>query len=284
MKDERHNYEYEVDTASETAPANVVRMVGQNKRVVEIGCGPGSITKILATQGQNKVTGLELDSEAIAIAKSFCDKIFQADLNSTDWPRLLDDYERFDVAVAADVLEHLYDPWTALQRMVSLIKPDGYLVISLPHVGHAAILGCIMNGDFEYRDWGLLDRTHIRFFCLKNIEDLFTQANLKIIEASYVTKPPEETEFSASWDRLSSEVQDTLMSSKHSEVYQVVVKAVPVDSAGEAVPLIPPDRKYKRSHIPNVSVPSWKTRIGQYLSPQSRAIIRKLLGYVGIRL
>jgi 2-polyprenyl-3-methyl-5-hydroxy-6-metoxy-1,4-benzoquinol methylase len=284
MTDKRHNYEYEVDSMSDTAPANVVRMVGQNKRVVELGCGPGSITKLLATQGQNKVTGLELDSEAIEIAKSFCDRIFQADLNSKEWPRLLDDYERFEVAVAADVLEHLYDPWTALQRMVSLIKPDGYLVISLPHVGHAAVLGCIMNGNFEYRDWGLLDRTHIRFFCLKNIENMFAQANLKIIEAKYVTKLPEETEFAASWAGLSSEVQDTLMSGEHSEIYQVVVKAVPVSSLGDAVPLTPPSKKYIRSHIPKVNVTSWKTRVGQYLSPQSRMIIRKLLAYVGIRL
>jgi 2-polyprenyl-3-methyl-5-hydroxy-6-metoxy-1,4-benzoquinol methylase len=284
MKHKRHNYEYEVDAASDTAPANVVRMVGKNKRVVEIGCGPGSITKILVSQGQNKVTGLELDKEAIEKAKLYCEKIFQADLNSKDWPLLLDGFERFDVVLAADVLEHLYDPNAALQRMASLIKPDGYLVISLPHVGHAAILGCIMNGNFEYRDWGLLDRTHIRFFCLKNIEDLFAQVGLKIIEARYVTKLPKETEFAASWAKLSSEVQDTLMGSKHSEVYQVVVKAVPVNYAGESVPLIPPDKKYKRSHLPNVTVRSWKTRIGQYLSPGARANIRKILGYVGIRL
>ena len=57
MKNKRHNYEYDVDVASETAPANVVRMVGHNKQVLEIGCGPGSITKILAPQNNGKVTG-----------------------------------------------------------------------------------------------------------------------------------------------------------------------------------------------------------------------------------
>jgi 2-polyprenyl-3-methyl-5-hydroxy-6-metoxy-1,4-benzoquinol methylase len=285
MKDERHNYEYQVDTSSETGPANVVRMVGQNKRVVEIGCGPGSITKILATQGQCKITGLEIDVEAIEKAKPYCEKIFQADLNSKDWPRLLDNFERFDVVLAADVLEHLYDPWTALQRMVSLINPEGYLVISLPHIGHASVLGCLMNGDFDYHDWGLLDRTHIRFFCLKNIEDLFAQANLKIIDVSYVIKHPAETEFVSSWVKLSSDVQAALMSSTHAGIYQVIVKAVPINYAGDVVSLVAPKPKYKPALFLYIAI--WKTRLlqlGQNLSPQCKTNIRKILGLVGVKL
>ena len=83
--------------------------------------------------------------------------------------------------------------------MVTFLNPDGYLVISLPHTGHAGVMSCLINGDFEYREHGLLDRTHLRFFGLKNIEALFVQANLKIIEARYVIKPPEETEFDPAW-------------------------------------------------------------------------------------
>jgi 2-polyprenyl-3-methyl-5-hydroxy-6-metoxy-1,4-benzoquinol methylase len=164
MSEERHNYEYDVDTSSETAPANVVRMVGHGKRVLEVGCGPGSITRILAEQSQCRVTGFELDPEAIKKVRPFCEVVIQADLNSEEWPHLIDDSEQFDVVVAADVLEHLYDPWTTLKRMVQFISPNGYLVISLPHIGHAAVMGCMIDGDFNYRDWGLLDRTHIRFF------------------------------------------------------------------------------------------------------------------------
>jgi len=280
MSDERHNYEYEVDTASETAPANVVRLVGQNKRVLEIGCGPGSITKLLAQQSQCRVTGLELDPEAIKKVVPFCETVMQADLNSPEWPRLLDGAERFDVVVAADVLEHLYDPWTTLQRMVPLISKDGYLVISLPHVGHAAVASCLINGDFEYRDWGLLDRTHIRFFGLRNIEDLFARAGLKIIEARYVVKPPEDTEFAQGWSKLPSAVKAALSSSAHAHVYQVVVKAVPLDYPGLAVALIPP--KPRRSAFTRAA--SWKARIGARLSPQFKQRIRKGLGALGVRL
>lgn len=284
MNDKRHNYEYEVDTSSETAPANVVRMAGRGKRVLEVGCGPGSITKILSQQGGCQVTGLEIDPEAIKKVAPYCNRVLQADLNSAEWPNLLDDTERFEVVVAADVLEHLYDPWKALQRMIPFVNPSGYLVISLPHVGHAAVISCMINGDFEYRDWGLLDRTHIRFFGLKNIEALFAQAGLKIIEASYVTMLPEETEFAASWARLSSNLQDSLMSCKYSEVYQVVVKAVPIDRPSVAVPLVPPGHKYQRTPFAAGITASWKMRLGQRLSPQLKKYIRQGLNLLGVKL
>jgi 2-polyprenyl-3-methyl-5-hydroxy-6-metoxy-1,4-benzoquinol methylase len=280
MKSKRHNYEYDVDVKSNTAPANVVRMVGKNKSVLEIGCGPGSITKILSKQSSCKVIGLELDPVAIEKVRPFCVKVMQADLNSAEWPNILDGKEKFDVVVAADVLEHLYDPWISLQRMIPLINSDGYIVISLPHVGHAAVMSCLFNGDFEYRNWGLLDRTHIRFFCLKNIEDLFAQANLKIIEVAYVTKPPEETEFASAWAKLSSSVKAAFKSSPHSDVYQVVVKAVPVERPEKGLLLTL--ENHARNKVGCFT--TIKRRLGARLSPNAKSQIRKFISILGIKL
>lgn len=275
----RHKYEYAIDLDAQTAPAYVVHLVGSSKRVLELGCGPGSITKQLMQHGQCRVTALELDPEAITKVAPYCEAIMQADLNSAGWPQLLDGAERFDVVVAADVLEHLYDPWTTLKQMAGFISASGCLVISLPHVGHAAVVSCLINGDFEYRDWGLLDRTHIRFFGLKNMEELFARAGLKIIEVRYVVKPPEETEFAASWCRLSAAMQDTLKSSGHADVYQVVVKAVPLSYPGDALPLVPPQPR--RTGVSTSAL--WKARIANSLSPQARQRIRQSLSLLGIR-
>jgi len=275
----KHVYEYTVDPGSKTAPAYVVQLVGPSKRVLEIGCGPGSITRMLVQQGRCKVTGLELDMTAIEKAAPFCEVIMQADLNSTEWPRLLADALPFDVVVAADVLEHLYDPWKTLKQMIPFVGPDGCLVISLPHVGHAAVASCLVNGDFDYRDWGLLDRTHIRFFGLRNIEALFAQADLKIIDVKYVIKPPEETEFAASWSQLSLAVQDALKSSHHSNIYQVVVKAVPLSYPGIAVPLAQPPQSTAITRAP-----TWKSHIVRYLSHKTKQRIRMGLRLLRIRI
>ena len=158
-----HLYDYSVDLDSDTAGANVVRMVGRDRRVLEIGCGPGSITKILRNHNNCTITGLELDPDAIPLVEPYCEQVIQADLNNIDWTALANDHAKFDTVVAADVLEHLYNPWKTLSSLKALLSPSGEIVISLPHVGHAALAACLMTGSFEYRDWGLLDRTHIRF-------------------------------------------------------------------------------------------------------------------------
>lgn len=275
----RHTYEYTVDLNSRTAPTFVAELTGSGKRVLEIGCGPGSITRILAQQRQCRVTGIELDASAIEKAAPYCERIFQADLNSTEWPCLIEEIKPFDVVVAADVLEHLYDPWITLKRMTALIGPDGYLVISLPHVGHAAVVSCLLNSDFEYRDWGLLDRTHIRFFGLRNIENLFAQAGLKIIDVRYVTKTPEETEFATSWSRLTGMQQKALKDCEYANIYQVVVKAVPLGYPGAAMSLT----KAPRHAAPHAGI-SWKHRISRHLSHKTKQRIRAGLGFFNIRI
>ncbi len=231
------NYDYQEDVHGQNAAAFVCQFTGKNKRVLEIGCGPGSLTKLLQGYGACRVTGVELEAASIERARQYCEVIHQADLNTDTWPQVLGGARDFDTVVAADVLEHLYDPWTTLKQMANLIAPDGNIVVSLPHAGHGAIAACLFNGDVAYRNSGLLDKTHIRFFGLKNIEDLFAQAGLKIVEARYVIKPPEESELHEHWQRLPEPVRAALKLNKHFDIYQVVVKAVPLDRAGAAVAL-----------------------------------------------
>ena len=234
-----HIYEYGVDLSSDSAPARVVRMVGRNKRVLDVGAGAGSISKLLQSVGHCRVTGLEINKAAIKKLSAYCERVYEANLNDTAWPELLADEEPFDVLIAADVLEHVYDPLMVLKAMVGLLAArDGQLVVSLPHVAHNAILASLLDEDFEYQDWGLLDRTHIRFFGLKNMQELFVAAGLKIVEAQFVIIPPGETEFSEKWNNLSENVKDILLKNRFGQVYQVVIKAVPKEQEGVAIDLM----------------------------------------------
>lgn len=225
MTSERHQYEYEVDPEGPTAPARVARLVGYNKRVLEIGAGPGSITRVL-NQGQAcTVVGLERDPSAIAKLSRFCERVIQADLNNPQWVDELDALGRLDFLVCADVLEHVLEPQRVLRQMAGLMQDDTSIVVSLPHVGHAAIHACLYQGDFEYRDWGLLDRTHLRFFGIENMAQLFREARLRIVHVEFVMKSPWETEFASKWQRLPFLMRQQLLKNRYAEVYQVVVKA-----------------------------------------------------------
>lgn len=174
-------YQYNFDPNSDSAGANVLRFVGHNKSVLELGAGPGSIARPLVEINKCSVSAVELDCASAELLNDFCDEVHRLDLNDPDWPAILEG-RQFDNIVIADVLEHLYDPWATLERALPLLRDDGSIVISLPHVGHASVMACLLDSDFEYRECGLLDRTHIRFFGMKNIQSLVEEAGLRIAD------------------------------------------------------------------------------------------------------
>jgi 2-polyprenyl-3-methyl-5-hydroxy-6-metoxy-1,4-benzoquinol methylase len=232
----KHVYDYAVDPSSDTAPARVCRMVGTGKRVLEIGAGPGSITRVLHAQG-NRITALEVDETAIVHLRPHCDEVVPADLNRADWPLGFGD-ARFDAIVAADVLEHLTDPWSTVARAKSLLAPGGVLVVSVPHASHACILACLIGEDVRYGDWGLLDRTHIRFFGLHNVQAMFRDQGMKLVHAELVVRAPAETELYAQWKALPRDARRVLGKQRFSHVYQIVVSAARDDDPRPGVDLM----------------------------------------------
>jgi len=286
---ERHKYEYKVNPDADTAAARVVRMVGANRRVLEIGAGPGSVTKLLKNPSNCRVTAIELDGQAIEKLMPFCEKVYQQDLNDPAWVEVVSADGKFDVVVAADVLEHLYDPWTTLRSMRTALVENGCMVISLPHIGHNAVLSCLLNADFEYQEWGLLDKTHIRFFGINNIQTLFKSTGLKIVQAEFVIRSPEQTEFARYWGKLPVDTRHALNANPYGNVYQVVIRAVPEDSPETEIQLTSIPVSGVGSGFPdNASV---KTKLVEMLKSQARARlsiktisrIASLLARFGIR-
>ena len=195
--------------------------------------------------------------------------------------KMLKESAKFEVVIAADVLEHLYNPLATLKAMKGLLDDNGCIVVSLPHAGHSVIQACLFDEDFEYRDVGLLDRTHIRFFGIKNIQKLFEDADMKIIHAEFVVRNPENTEFAERWANTPQALRNVLEKNPFGSVYQVVVKAVSNKTEGEGIimmnMLVPPQnialadqaRAFLRARV---SAKAYSTLRGIYVSA------RKLLG------
>jgi 2-polyprenyl-3-methyl-5-hydroxy-6-metoxy-1,4-benzoquinol methylase len=88
------------------------------------------------------------------------------------------------------VLEHLLDPWMVLEYLQTFLKKDGHLIVSLPNIKeYTALKKIVINGDFQYAASGILDKTHLRFFCRKNIVSLVNNAGFTIFscEPSFKT-------------------------------------------------------------------------------------------------
>lgn len=150
-------------------------------KVLEIGCGRGHTLIAMKRMGiAEEAVGLEL----VALPDESCersqiDRYMVADIE-TDVPDLLPK-AYFDLIVCADVLEHLVDPWRALVKIRKWLRREGLLIASLPNVREVRTLfGLIVKGDFRYRDEGVLDRTHLRFFCKRNMLELLVSEDMVI--------------------------------------------------------------------------------------------------------
>ena len=161
---QRHKYEYKLDINGPSAPAAVVRMVGKGKRVLEIGAGPGSITRVLKEYSGCRVTAIELDEEAIKKLSPFCEHVYRCDLNDQTWTSVLSQNGKFDVVVAADVLEHLFDPPATLSAVKRVLDADSEVVVSLPHIGHNAAIGCLLQRGFRISGLGIARQNPYPFF------------------------------------------------------------------------------------------------------------------------
>lgn len=151
------------------------------KKVLDVGCSVGTLgEQIKTTLGDVEVLGIELDEEMARSAKEKLDKVIIGNVEKVD---LADHFEKdtFDCIVFADILEHLQNPWRVLKEFTSYLKPNGTVITSMPNIRYyESIYNLLIKGYWPYRDRGIHDRTHLRFFTKKNILELFHSADLQI--------------------------------------------------------------------------------------------------------
>jgi 2-polyprenyl-3-methyl-5-hydroxy-6-metoxy-1,4-benzoquinol methylase len=101
---------------------------------------------------------------------------------------------RFDAIFFNDVLEHMVDPAAALVAARELLALDGRVIASIPNTRHIGVWWpLIRRGEWTYTDYGLLDRTHLRFFTRKSMISLFEDTHWTIQSISGIarTRSPE---------------------------------------------------------------------------------------------
>jgi 2-polyprenyl-3-methyl-5-hydroxy-6-metoxy-1,4-benzoquinol methylase len=146
--------------------------------VLDLGCANGATGAVLKQRRPGvHVTGIELDQSLAAEAEQQLDRVLATDCLS-GLEQLQREQLKFDLILCGDILEHLADPWSALRRIRELTR--GHVIVSLPNVAHfSTIWSLLVSKRFPYRDRGIHDRTHLRFFAAKNLPELFEQAQLR---------------------------------------------------------------------------------------------------------
>ncbi|MCC6476327.1 glycosyltransferase [bacterium] len=156
------------------------------RRVLDVGCGNGATGALIQQLTGAKVTGLEIHPEVASVAREVLTEVFVLDIETATLP-----FEKhcFDAILLGDVLEHLIDPWKALTKLSQYIKPDGQFIVSLPNIRNLGIIGKLLEGSWDYQEWGILDSTHLRFFARKNMLELFQSAGIEAELVEIVRDP-----------------------------------------------------------------------------------------------
>lgn len=152
-----------------------VELTGKDKKVLEVGCATGYISKNLKKNGCY-VVGIEIDKNAAEVAKRYCDEVITGDIETLELPS-----DKFDVILFMDVLEHLKDPESVLKKVMNNLKEDGIVIVSVPNIANWKIRLNLLFGNFNYTTIGILDETHLRFFTYKTIKKLIDKAGLKVV-------------------------------------------------------------------------------------------------------
>lgn len=145
-------------------------------KVLEIGCGEG--TFLLSLNNNAEKWGVEINSRAAATAE----KLLFKTINNT-YEKSLDSLpdKYFDLVICNDIIEHLNDHDFFFESIKTKMKPGSFLIGSIPNVRYFEnIATFLVAKDWKYVNYGVLDKTHLRFFTEKSLLRTFKEHNYKV--------------------------------------------------------------------------------------------------------
>lgn len=150
------------------------------KTVLEIGCGAGTFARAYLDKNPTAhYIGVEYVASEAAQAKPDLTHVICANIEEDSTFAEIDaalEGRKIDLLIIGDVLEHLLEPTSVMQRIHDRMAPNGRAEICVPNIAHWSIVMRLFRGDWTYEDNGLLDRTHLRFFTKDTMQVMFDDA------------------------------------------------------------------------------------------------------------
>lgn len=216
------NIKRQIDTNCNCSYALISTGVKAQGEILEFGPATGYYTRYLAEEKKAVVDIVELDQKYADTARVYARDCVAGDIENYKW---LEKFEnrRYDNIIFADVLEHLRNPWQVLEKTGQLLKEQGSIIISLPNIAHNAVLVTLYNNDFSYRDFGVLDKTHLRFFTEKTAIKMIENAGLRVKDIKYVfSNNPSYIGMDFNMNDLPKATRSLLQKRKNKDVVQFV--------------------------------------------------------------
>ncbi len=160
----------------------------EEKRILDVGAGNGANARLMVTRGK-EVHALTLSEREAALLRSVCHSVRILDLE-TESARDSFPPNSFDAIVCSHVLEHLRQPERCLRWLSTVLRQGGRIYVALPNIAFYRQRVEFAAGRFEYTEWGLLDRTHLRFYTYRSGRCLVADAGYSIVMQQAIGSVP----------------------------------------------------------------------------------------------
>jgi 2-polyprenyl-3-methyl-5-hydroxy-6-metoxy-1,4-benzoquinol methylase len=151
----------------------------QARRVLDIGCGNGALAGTLSAAGFD-VTGCDDDVGGIAIARQAIPAARFEAIGVYDEPARLG-ATGFDVAVATEVIEHLFRPAALPRFAAAVLKPNGHLILTTPYHGYLKNLVLSLTNGWDRHFSPLWDGGHVKFWSPATLTQLLNQEGYDVV-------------------------------------------------------------------------------------------------------
>lgn len=148
----------------------------EHRRIFDLGCGNGSIAKELTRRGWD-VTGVDPSPAALAQSRQANPelKLYQG----SAYDDLASRFGQFPVVLSLEVVEHLYFPRKFAACAAALLVEGGCAIISTPYHGYWKNLAIALCGKMDAHWGSLIDHWHIKFWSVKTLTTLLTEAGFR---------------------------------------------------------------------------------------------------------
>ncbi|MBZ0224541.1 MAG: class I SAM-dependent methyltransferase, partial [Comamonas sp.] len=223
-----HVYLRSIREGERTSLSVLAGLTPAGATVLDLGCGSGALGQHLRETRQCTVDGLTWSELEAAHARPHYRRVVVANLETCNLPETFE-HNTYDIIVCADVLEHLSAPERVLDACRLLLKGGGQLLTSVPNAGYAGLIAELLQGEFRYREEGLLDRTHLRFFTRRSLGRFLGEHRWALRELDTIRRELPDSEFKARFDDLPPPVARYLLAAPDALTYQFIGVAQPVD-------------------------------------------------------
>lgn len=171
MQNNTNYYSYERKELQSFIPSGITR-------TLDVGCASGAFSVGLKNDFGVETWGIEMVHDVAEVAKTRLDRVLTGTFDEV-YDDLPEKY--FDCIFFNDVLEHMPNPEDCLEKIKKCLSPNGCIIASIPNMRYINVLKeLVLKKDWEYKESGIMDKTHLRFFTKKSMARMFDKCDYDI--------------------------------------------------------------------------------------------------------